>query len=46
MRQPGAGTIRIDVQFRPDRLPWARWRWMVPVGLGMRIAQPLSAQPA
>jgi MFS family permease len=29
-----AGTIRTDVPFRLDRLPWARWHWMVLLGLG------------
>lgn len=29
-----AGTIRTDVPARLDRLPWARWHWMVLVGLG------------
>jgi len=46
MRQPDAGTIRTDVPSWLDRLPWARWRWMVLVGLGIRIALPLSAQLA
>jgi MFS family permease len=28
------GTIRTDVPARLDRLPWARWHWMVVIGLG------------
>ena len=27
-------TIRTDVPSRLDRLPWARWHWMVLAGLG------------
>jgi hypothetical protein len=34
MTRPETGTIRTDVPSRPDCLPWARWHWMVPVGLG------------
>jgi MFS family permease len=29
-----AGTIETDVPARIDRLPWARWHWMVVLGLG------------
>ena len=28
------GTITTDIPARMDRLPWARWHWMVVVGLG------------
>jgi hypothetical protein len=34
MTRPETRTIRTDVPSRLDRLPWARWHWMVPVGLG------------
>ncbi|MEU8817471.1 MFS transporter [Actinoplanes sp. NPDC048796] len=29
-----SGTIRTDVPARLDRLPWARWHWMIVIGLG------------
>ncbi len=28
------GTITTDIPARLDRLPWARWHWMVVIGLG------------
>ncbi len=28
------GTIRTDIPARLDRLPWARWHWLVVIGLG------------
>lgn len=28
------GTIETDIPARLDRLPWARWHWMIVVGLG------------
>jgi MFS family permease len=28
------GTIETDVPARLDRLPWARWHWMILIGLG------------
>jgi MFS family permease len=28
------GTITTDIPARMDRLPWARWHWMVVIGLG------------
>ncbi len=28
------GRITTDIPARMDRLPWARWHWMVVVGLG------------
>ena len=28
------GTIETDVPARIDRLPWARWHWLVVIGLG------------
>ena len=34
MTRPETETIRTDVPSRLDRLPWARWHWMVLVGLG------------
>ena len=27
-------TITTKIPARLDRLPWARWRWMVVIGLG------------
>jgi hypothetical protein len=27
-------TIETDIPARMDRLPWARWHWLVVVGLG------------
>jgi MFS family permease len=29
-----AGPVRTDVPARLDRLPWARWHWMIVIGLG------------
>ena len=29
-----SGTITTDVPARLDRLPWARWHWMIVIGLG------------
>jgi MFS family permease len=34
MSEPELGTIRTDIPARLDRLPWARWHWMVVIGLG------------
>lgn len=31
---PEIGRITTDVPARMDRLPWARWHWMIIVGLG------------
>src|SRR3954449_11116076 len=28
------GRITTDIPARLDRLPWARWHWMIVVGLG------------
>ena len=28
------GQITTDIPARLDRLPWARWHWMVVIGLG------------
>jgi hypothetical protein len=28
------GTVTTKVPARPDRLPWARWHWMIIIGLG------------
>ncbi len=30
-----AGTLTTNIPFRLDRLPWARWHWLVVVGLGI-----------
>jgi MFS family permease len=30
----GTGTVRTNVPGRLDRLPWARWHWMIVIGLG------------
>jgi len=30
-----AGKITTSIPFRLDRLPWARWHWMIVVGLGI-----------
>src|SRR6202011_6162044 len=32
-----ASTVKIttDIPFRLDRLPWARWHWIVVIGLGI-----------
>ena len=34
MNAQETGTIRTNVPARLDRLPWARWHWMIVVGLG------------
>jgi len=34
MRTDALGTIETDVPARLDRLPWARWHWMILIGLG------------
>ncbi|MDP9882665.1 MFS family permease [Sinomonas atrocyanea] len=34
MSQSTLGTIRTSIPGRLDRLPWARWHWMVVIGLG------------
>jgi MFS family permease len=31
---PEIGRITTDIPARMDRLPWARWHWMIVVGLG------------
>ena len=28
------GTIKTNIPARLDRLPWARWHWLVVIGLG------------
>ena len=28
------GRITTDIPARMDRLPWARWHWMIVIGLG------------
>ena len=30
-----AAHIKTDIPFRLDRLPWARWHWIVVIGLGI-----------
>ncbi len=30
-----SATITTDIPFRLDRLPWAKWHWMVVIGLGI-----------
>jgi MFS family permease len=32
--EPGLRTIETQIPARMDRLPWARWHWMVVIGLG------------
>jgi MFS family permease len=34
MRHMSQDVIRTDVPARLDRLPWARWHWMIVIGLG------------
>ena len=34
MDPSSSGTVRTDVPARLDRLPWARWHWMIVIGLG------------
>ena len=34
MSQVETGRITTDIPARMDRLPWARWHWMVVIGLG------------
>src|SRR6188472_135478 len=34
MSQVETGRITTDIPARLDRLPWARWHWMVVIGLG------------
>ncbi|MEV4704494.1 MFS transporter [Actinoplanes sp. NPDC049316] len=34
MTTDDAGTVRTNVPARLDRLPWARWHWMIVIGLG------------
>jgi MFS family permease len=34
MTTTDAGTVRTNVPARLDRLPWARWHWMIVIGLG------------
>ncbi|MBC7632668.1 MFS transporter [Aeromicrobium sp.] len=31
---PETGRITTDIPARMDRLPWARWHWMIVIGLG------------
>ena len=31
------GRITTDIPARMDRLPWARWHWLVVIGLGHRV---------
>jgi MFS family permease len=32
---PAATNITTDIPFRLDRLPWARWHWLIVIGLGI-----------
>jgi MFS family permease len=32
---PAAKKITTDIPFRLDRLPWARWHWLIVIGLGI-----------
>ncbi|GAA2587297.1 MFS transporter [Winogradskya consettensis] len=34
MTTSDTGTVRTNVPARLDRLPWARWHWMIVIGLG------------
>jgi MFS family permease len=34
MASTDTGTVRTNVPARLDRLPWARWHWMIVIGLG------------
>jgi MFS family permease len=34
MSETKLGTITTSIPFRMDRLPWARWHWMIVIGLG------------
>ncbi|WP_305784466.1 MFS transporter [Symbioplanes lichenis] len=34
MSMTDTGTVRTNVPARLDRLPWARWHWMIVIGLG------------
>ena len=47
------GLVRTRIPARLDRLPWARWHWIVILGLGtvwildgLEVAPPLSAEDA
>ena len=31
------GRITTDIPARLDRLPWARWHWLIVIGLGHRL---------
>ncbi len=35
MAATAAGKITTDIPFRLDRLPWAKWHWVVVIGLGI-----------
>jgi MFS family permease len=32
---PAATKITTDIPFRLDRLPWARWHWLIVISLGI-----------
>ena len=34
MAETTLGEIRTNIPARMDRLPWARWHWLIVVGLG------------
>ncbi len=35
MAANAAGKLTTDIPFRLDRLPWAKWHWVVVIGLGI-----------
>ena len=35
MAVPAATKITTDIPFRLDRLPWAKWHWLIVIGLGI-----------
>ena len=45
MTRPETRTIRTDVPSRLDRLQWARWHWLVLVGLGTSGSSTLPIVP-
>ena len=38
------GRITTDIPARLDRLPWARWHWLVVIGLG-QVASMVTGWP-
>lgn len=35
MAADAAGKLTTDIPFRLDRLPWAKWHWVIVIGLGI-----------